>query len=1434
MQGADIYRASGSLRRSPSAWRNNDLEVFSRSSREEDDEEALKWAALEKLPTVSRLRKGILTSSEGGASEINIHDLGWVERKALLERLVKVAEEDNEKFLLKLKNRVARVGIDFPTIEVRFEHLNIEAQAFVGTNALPTILNFITSLFEGFLIDMGILSSRKKKLTILNDVSGIIKPSRLTLLLGPPSSGKTTLLLALAGKLDPALKCSGKVTYNGHGLDEFVPQRTVAYISQHDLHIGEMTVRETLAFSARCQGVGDRYELLAELSRREKQANIKPDPDMDVYMKAVATEGQEANVITDYVLKARVLGLEVCADIMVGDEMLRGISGGQRKRVTTGEMLVGPAKVLFMDEISTGLDSSTTFQIVNSLKQTVHILNGTAIISLLQPAPETYNLFDDIILLSDGQIVYQGPREHVLSFFESMGFKCPERKGVADFLQEVTSRKDQQQYWVHKDQPYRFVTANEFSEAFQSFHVGKELRDELGVPYEKTKSHPAALTTKKYGVGRKELLKACISREYLLMKRNSFVYIFKFIQLTIMAFITMTLFLRTEMRNDSIEGGGIYMGALFFGLIAIMFNGMSEISMTIAKLPVFFKQRDLLFFPSWAYALPTCILKIPISFLEVSLWVFLTYYVIGFDPNVERLFRQYLILVLVTQMSSGLFRFIAAAGRNMVVANTFGAFALLILFALGGFVLSREDIKKWWIWGYWISPMMYGQNALMVNEFLGNQWRRILPGSNVPLGITILKSRGFFQDPRWYWFGVGGLLGFIVLFNFFYTMALAYLKPFEKIQAVISEELEEKEQAESSSEVQDDTKTSISSKSSSMDEVTTGNKKKGMVLPFEPHSITFDDIIYSVDMPQEIKEQGVNEDKLVLLKGVSGSFRPGVLTALMGVSGAGKTTLMDVLAGRKTSGYIEGNITVSGFPKKQETFARVSGYCEQNDIHSPHVTVYESLLYSAWLRLPEKVNAETRKMFIDEVMDLVELNPLRQAQVGLPGVNGLSTEQRKRLTIAVELVANPSIIFMDEPTSGLDARAAAIVMRTVRNTVDTGRTVVCTIHQPSIDIFEAFDELFLMKRGGQEIYVGPLGHLSKHLIDYFEGIQGVSKIKDGYNPATWMLEVSTTAQELALGVDFADIYKKSELYKRNKTLIKDLSKPAPGSKELYFPTQFSQPFLTQCAACLWKQRWSYWRNPAYTAVRLLFTTVIALMFGTLFWDLGTKTKKRQDLANAMGSMYAAVLFLGIQNAASVQPVVAVERTVFYREKAAGMYSAMPYAIAQVLIEIPYIFVQAVVYGLIVYVMIGFEWAAAKFLWYLFFMYFTLLYFTFYGMMAVAVTPNHHIAGIVSSAFYGIWNVFSGFVIPRPRIPIWWRWYYYICPVSWTLYGLVVSQFGDIQDVLENGETVEQYLRNYLGFKHEFIGIVAVIIIAFTILFGAIFTVSIRSFNFQIR
>ncbi|KAK9946084.1 hypothetical protein M0R45_011563 [Rubus argutus] len=1349
----DIYRVSSARLSSSNIWRNSTMDVFSKSSHDEDDEEALKWAAIEKLPTYLRIRRGILTEEEGQAREIDIKNLGLLERKNVLERLVKVADEDNEKFLMKLKDRIDRVGLDIPTIEVRFEHLNVEAEAYVGGRALPTIFNFSVNILEGFLGFCRIIPTRKHRLPILDDVSGIIKPKRMTLLLGPPSSGKTTLLLALAGKLGKDLKSSGRVTYNGHGMEEFVPERTSAYISQ-------------------CQGVGGRYEMLAELSRREKAANIMPEKDLDIYMKAASLEGQEANVVTDYILK--ILGLEVCADTMVGDDMFR-----------------------------------------------------------------------------DGQIVYQGPRENVLEFFEYMGFKCPERKGVADFLQEVTSKKDQEQYWSQKEEPYNFISSKEFAEAFQSFHIGRKLGDELATPFDKSKGHPAALTTKKYGVSKKELLKACIDREYLLMKRNSFVYIFKMTQLTLLAIISMTLFFRTEMHRDSVADGGIFMGAMFFTVIIIMFNGFSELALTIMKLPVFFKQRDLLFYPAWAYSLPSWILKIPITFVEVAIWVFMTYYVIGFDPNIERFFKQYLLLLCINQMASGLFRFMGALGRNIIVANTFGSFALLAVLVMGGFILSRENVQAWWLWGYWISPMMYGQNAIAVNEFLGDSWSHIPPNSTESLGIMVLKSRGVFIEAYWYWLGVGATIGYIFLFNFFYTLALKYLDPFGKPQAVLSKEalaekisasaggnIELSSRGKNSSDSKNDSRRSVSSRTLSARvgsfNAATENRKRGMILPFEPLWITFDEIKYSVDMPQEMKTQGVTEDRLPLLKGVTGAFRPGVLTALMGISGAGKTTLMDVLAGRKTGGYIEGDITISGYPKKQETFARISGYCEQTDIHSPHVTVYESLVYSAWLRLPPEVDSTTRKMFVEEVMELVELTSIRGALVGLPGVNGLSTEQRKRLTIAVELVANPSIIFMDEPTSGLDARAAAIVMRTVRNTVDTGRTVVCTIHQPSIDIFDAFDELFLLKRGGEEIYVGPLGRHSTHLIKYFEGIDGVPKIKDGYNPATWMLEVTSAAQEVVLGVNFTNIYRSSELYTRNKDLIKDLSTPPQGTKDLYFSTKYSQSFYNQCMACLWKQHLSYWRNPPYSAVRLLFTTFIALMFGTIFWDLGSKRTNQQDLFNAMGSMYAAVLFIGVQNASSVQPVVAIERTVFYRERAAGMYSALPYAFGQVVIELPYIFIQTLIYGVIVYAMIGFDWTVTKFLWYLFFMYFTFLYFTFYGMMTVAVTPNHNIAAIVASAFYAIWNLFSGFIVPRTRMPIWWRWYYWICPVSYTLYGLVASQFGDIKDKMDSGETVEDFVRTYFGYRHDFVGIVAVVLVGISVLFGFMFAFSIKVFNFQKR
>ncbi|PHU01483.1 Pleiotropic drug resistance protein 2 [Capsicum chinense] len=272
-------------------------DVFQRNVRENDDKDELNWAAIERLSTYE-------------LQEVDVMNLGLKDKKELMESILRIVEQDNEKFLLRLRDRIDRVGIDILKVEVRFEHLSIEGDAYVGSGALPTLWN--ATINFGALEKIKIVPSKKRVIKILRDVSGIVKPSR---------RWKTTLLKALAAVPDKDLRVAGKISYGGHELSEFIPQRTCAYISQHDLHHGEMTVRETLDFAGRSVGVRTRYELLAELSRREKELGIKPDPEIDVLMKATAVAGQESSLVTGYVLK--ILGLDTCADIMIGDQMRR-------------------------------------------------------------------------------------------------------------------------------------------------------------------------------------------------------------------------------------------------------------------------------------------------------------------------------------------------------------------------------------------------------------------------------------------------------------------------------------------------------------------------------------------------------------------------------------------------------------------------------------------------------------------------------------------------------------------------------------------------------------------------------------------------------------------------------------------------------------------------------------------------------------------------------------------------------------------------------------------------------------------------------------------------------------------------------------------------------------------------------------------------------
>lgn len=222
-----------------------------------------------------------------------------------------------------------------------------------------------------------------------------------------------------------------------------------------------------------------------------------------------------------------------------------------------------------------------------------------------------------------------------------------------------------------------------------------------------------------------------------------------------------------------------------------------------------------------------------------------------------------------------------------------------------------------------------------------------------------------------------------------------------------------------------------------------------------------------------------------LLDHVCGWVKPGTLTALMGVSGAGKTTLLDVLAQQVTLGVVTGDMLVNG-STLPASFQRQTGYVQQQDLHLATSTVREASRFSAMLRQPEHVSKAEKYAYVEEVIKMLNMKDFAEAVVGSPG-EGLNVEQRKLLTIGVELAAKPRLLlFLDEPTSGLDSQSAWSICAFLRKLANNGQAVLSTIHQPSAVLFQQFDQLLFLAKGGKPVYFGEIGEQSRTLLDYFE------------------------------------------------------------------------------------------------------------------------------------------------------------------------------------------------------------------------------------------------------------------------------------------------------------------------------------------------------------
>jgi ATP-binding cassette subfamily G (WHITE) protein 2 (SNQ2) len=414
---------------------------------------------------------------------------------------------------------------------------------------------------------------------------------------------------------------------------------------------------------------------------------------------------------------------------------------------------------------------------------------------------------------------------------------------------------------------------------------------------------------------------------------------------------------------------------------------------------------------------------------------------------------------------------------------------------------------------------------------------------------------------------------------------------------------------------------------------------------------------------------GHGELKKRLLNDISGFVVPGKLTALMGESGAGKTTLLNVLAQRVTMGIVSGDRLVNGSPLPRD-FARQTGYCQQMDIHLESTTVREALMFSALLRQPASVSIEEKRTYVEEVIKMCEMESYADAIVGTPE-HGLGVERRKRLTIGVELAAKPQLlVFLDEPTSGLDSQSAWTIVKFLKTLADRGQAILCTIHQPSSELFQQFDRLLLLKKGGRTCYFGDIGYNADTLIQYFEHY-GARQCAPDENPAEYMLDViGAGATAAKSNVDWENVWNASEervAFERELAILHEKKHQTSATPDVEQP-EFAASGWTQFTALYARGLKNYARNPTYLLSKFMLNFAAGLFIGFTFYKAGYSL---QGLQNQLFAVFipSTLMSTALSNQLQI-PFLNFRNIWEEREKASKMYHWVPMTTVSILLELP--------------------------------------------------------------------------------------------------------------------------------------------------------------------
>ena len=717
---------------------------------------------------------------------------------------------------------------------------------------------------------------------------------------------------------------------------------------------------------------------------------------------------------------------------------------------------------------------------------------------------------------------------------------------------------------------------------------------------------------------------------------------------------------------------------------------------------------------------------------------------------------------------NGFFRFLGAISPNFFIASQLSSSAFIALLIYSGYQIPYPDMHPWFMWVYWINPIAYSYKAMISSELRGAEFSCdgtngipygagytdqayrscTLPGA-VPGASFVLGDDYLVQQYEYYtwqiWINIVAVILFFLLFTVLTALSMEYIdlkqegtitKVYKKGSAPQVESTENQLKQEKTRQEQE------------LEAVADGTT-------FSWHHVN-----YTVPVKGGTRQ---------LLNNVAGIVKPGHLTALMGSSGAGKTTLLDVLSRRKTIGTIDGNIYMNG-ENLANDFERLTGYCEQMDVHNPNATIREALQFSAYLRQSADVSKEEKDAYIEQILDLLEMKKIGDALVGdLEEGTGISVEERKRLTIAIELVGKPKLLFLDEPTSGLDAQSSYNIIRFIRKLADAGWPVLCTIHQPSATLFEHFDHLLLLMRGGNTAYFGEIGKDSRTMIDYFESNGGPTCSPEA-NPAEYILECVGAGTAGKVTKDWAQVWSNSPeaaaLEDELETIHSSVDHIVSRKVETY-----AQSFWLQLHLVYKRMNISWWRSPSYNVGRMFNVIFIGLFTGFTFWKLGSDST---DMQNRMLGLLTT-MFMGNTMIILIQPRFMQERTWFRREYASKYYGWSPFALSCILVEIPYLVTLSAVFMFCYYWTTGLQNVSDR-VGYFFIQFVVYMFHSItFGYAIAAFCESPTMSAILNPFFTTILYLFSGlFQTPKAMPRFWSSWMYWLDPYHYFIEGLVTN------------------------------------------------------------